>query len=252
MTTVSAVTVNCRSRLTPRWPARAARLAKLLARTDASFIGEQENYATLRPVLTRALAKREPKLRVAGVNRGKVLRYRTDRYRIVTGSVRRYSLGHGKHAVAALFESRAYPGLFIAVCSAHLINGGRANRGKRANEARVLETYLTRDYAQYTSHLLVLMDNNDAMNLFTDKKPFQLRDAANDLSAGARRNNRFNTYHGFDKKPPTSAHHIDKIMRSKSLRTYSWAILVEPGPPSQRSSDHYPVLARLQIRSRLS
>lgn len=252
MTTVSAVTVNCRSRLTPRWPARAARLSKLLARTDASFIGEQENYATLRPVLTRALAKREPKLRVAGVNRGKVLRYRTDRYRIVTGSVRRYSLGHGKHAVAALFESRAYPGLFIAVCVVHLINGKSRNRAKRVSEARLLERALVRDYADETPHLVVMGDFNDAGDLFANLAPYHLRDAANDLSAGARRNNRFNTYHGFAKTPAKNAHHVDRILRSKSLRAYSWAILVEPGPPSQRSSDHYPVLARLQIKGRLS
>ena len=250
MTTVSAVTVNCRSRLTPRWPARAARLAKLLARVDSSFIAEQESYAAFRPVLDREYKKREPHLRVAGTNRGKVLRYRSDRYKIVTGSVRRYALGNGKHAVAALFTSRATPGFQIAVCSAHLINGKARNKAKRRAQARRLVQQLTADYAALTPHVLVLGDFNDIglEDVMIDSS-LRLGDAAHDIGNARRRNARFSTYHGFKKTPPTEGEHVDRAFRSASLRGFSWAIILGPKP---YPTDHFPVLVRLVAKGRLS
>lgn len=242
MITTSVLTVNCRSRLSPRWPARSKKLAQIVKREGPSFVTAQECYARYRPFLTKRLA---PQLRYAASHRGKVLYYNPRRWAIVTGSVRRYSLGDGKHALAARFR-HVSEDQHVVVCSAHLLNG-KAHRQHRRRELRRLLTFLSADYGREVP-ILVGADFNDATHHLSDVySPFGYGDLGYDVERHDRIGWEYSTFHGY-RPASRKGVHIDAVLGRRALGR-SLRVLIDKPP---RYSDHFAVMvkARLQPTAR--
>jgi hypothetical protein len=233
---------------------RAAAIADRVAAAGAHIFTAVELDPERRPILSKALQS-DPQHKMTMVSNHKSrVQYLVDNRQGLAkvGASRKWSLGHGKYALAVRYRHRT-SGLDFVLVTIHLSYQHEAWRNRRA-ENEVIGTNLRATWPSLP--WAVVGDANDS-HKDTKSRPddttgdvleaYGMHDLYYDVLAAAKKRERFNTANQGKTPPPASGIHIDRFFGSASVKGMSWECDVVDSMIGRPDFDHWGVVMTLRI-----